>query len=275
MLQPSNPHVWGTDSLAGQVRAKRIRRRVVELIHATGEGHYGGSLSMVDILCVLFSRFVDRERGDRFILSKGHGAPGYYATLVEFGILAERTLEGYGGFGAALQGHPDMTLNTAIDFSTGSLGQGLSAALGMAIALAQTPARSWVLLGDGECQEGQVWEACMLAARLERGNLIAIVDANGHQEYGFRRRGEAVQPVLNLAEKWRAFGWQVAEVDGHDHLQLTEALNDFSRFRLSPGVVIANTVKGRGSALLEADPDRFHCGRLTACEFREVMEELQ
>ena len=254
-------------------RARRIRGRAVRVIHASGEGHYGGSLSMIDILSVLFDGFIDRTRGDRFILSKGHGAPGYYAAMAEFGWIPEARLERYGRFGAALQGHPDMTLESHIDFSTGSLGQGLSAALGMALIMRGTSARPWVLLGDGECQEGQVWEAALVAARLGIGNLTAIIDANGHQECSYRRDNKQEVPVADLAAKWRAFGWHALEVDGHDHRELTRALRELSELDV-PGVLVAHTVKGHGSSLLETDPDRFHCGELSDVEYHEVLGEL-
>jgi transketolase N-terminal domain/subunit/radical SAM superfamily enzyme YgiQ (UPF0313 family) len=254
-------------------RARRIRGRAVRMIHASGEGHYGGSLSMIDVLSVLFDGFIDRARGDRFILSKGHGAPGYYAAMAEFGWIPEARLEGYGRYGAALQGHPDMTLESRIDFSTGSLGQGLSAALGMALIMRGSTARPWVLLGDGECQEGQIWEAALVAARLRIGNLTAIIDANGRQECTYGRDGKQEVPVSDLAAKWRAFGWHALEADGHDHHDITQALRKLAEIDV-PGILIARTVKGYGSSLLETDPDRFHCGELSDVEYHEVLEEL-
>jgi transketolase len=243
------------------------------MIHSSGEGHYGGSLSMIDVLTVLFDGFIDRGRGDRFILSKGHGAPGYYAAMAEFGWVAPEALATYGRFGSTLQGHPDMTLESHIDFSTGSLGQGLSAALGMALILRGTAARPWALLGDGECQEGQIWEAALVAARMRVGNLTAIIDANGYQECGDRRSGEPQAPVSDLAAKWRAFGWQVLEADGHDHCDIARALRGLIAID-TPGVLIAHTIKGHGSSLLESDPERFHCGELTDTEYRGVLREL-
>jgi transketolase len=254
-------------------RARRIRGSAVRMIHASGEGHYGGSLSMIDVLAVLFGDFIDRNRGDRFILSKGHGAPGYYAAMAEFGWIPQARLASYGRFGGALQGHPDMTRESRVDFSTGSLGQGLSAALGMALILRGTAARPWVLLGDGECQEGQIWEAALVAARMHVDNLTAIIDANGHQECGYRCDGKPVPPVPDLAAKWRAFGWQAIEADGHDHRAIAQALRKLSETN-TPGVLIAHTVKGHGSALLETDPDRFHCGELTDVEYHAVLQEL-
>jgi transketolase len=275
MLQPAATLVYEDRRLAVHERARRIRRRVVRMIHASGEGHYGGSLSMVDILAVLYNFFIDRKRGDRFILSKGHGAPGYYAALAEFDLIPQAVLESYGRFGAALQGHPDMTLEASIDFSTGSLGQGLSAALGMAVMLRSAFARSWALLGDGECQEGQIWEAAMLAARMGISNLTAIIDANGQQEYGYRRNGRSEAPVPDLVAKWRAFGWEAIEVDGHNHQEIIQALENLSTQTQAPGVLIAHTIKGRGASLIEMDPDRFHCAQLSELEYHKVLEELQ
>ena len=275
MLQPAAASVNEERRVAVCERARRIRRRVVRMIHASGEGHYGGSLSMIDILVVLFSFFIDRKRGDRFILSKGHAAPGYYATLAEFDLIPESMLESYGRFGAALQGHPDMTLEDAIDFSTGSLGQGLSAALGMALILRSTFARAWVLLGDGECQEGQIWEAAMLAARMGMSNLTAVIDANGYQECGYNRKGRSEEPVPDMAAKWRAFGWEAIEIDGHSHQDIFQGLAHLSIQIKSPGVLIAHTIKGRGASLIEMDPNRFHCGQLSELEYRKVLEELQ
>jgi len=255
-------------------RARVARRLTVEMIHRSGEGHYGGSLSPIDILAVLYESFVAPNGMDRVILSKGHGAPGYYGVLAERGMVALESLADYGRVGAALQGHPDMTTEPAIHFSTGSLGQGLSVGLGMALAL-RGRGRVWVILGDGECQEGQVWEAAMLAERLRLSNLIAIVDANKYQEWGFRHNCRATTPLRAAIEKWRAFGWHAAEVDGHDHDQLWSAFTQVSIGENGPAVLIANTIKGKGAALFESDPDRFHCTALTDEEYRTVLEELR
>jgi transketolase len=143
----------------------------------------------------------------------------------------------------------------------------------MALIMRGTSARPWVLLGDGECQEGQVWEAALVAARLGIGNLTAIIDANGHQECSYRRDGKQEVPVADLAAKWRAFGWHALEADGHDHRDITEALHELSEIDV-PGVLIARTVKGYGSSVLETDPGRFHCGELSDVEYHEVLEEL-
>lgn len=253
--------------------SRAARRSTVKMIHRTGEGHYGGSLSVVDILATLYQGFVDPKRSDRVILSKGHGAPGYYAVLANCGRLAEEKLSRYGETGSPLQGHPDMTTEPAVDFSTGSLGQGLSVGLGMALAAASPLRRVWVILGDGECQEGQVWEAAMLAGRLGVRGLAAVIDCNGHQEWGFRTDGRATEPVLGLRQKWEAFGWTVIEADGHDHRQLWDAFSTVQT-AIGPVVVIAKTVKGKSVSLIESDPDRFHCAALTPDEFEQVLEGL-
>lgn len=260
--------------------ARRIRCSTVEMIHCSGGGHYGGSLSVVDVLVVLFSYFLcekhkDVAGGDRFVLSKGHAAPAYYATLAEYGVIEKQLLDTYAVMGSVLQGHPDMVVEPTVDFSTGSLGQGLSAALGMAIMLRERAEFAWVVLGDGECQEGQVWEAAMLASRMRLGNLTAVVDANRFQEWGFRREGRVEEPIENIEDKWRSFGWTVVSCNGHDYRALKDALafvkNDLDR----PGVVIARTTKGRGSKFIESNPDRFHCGNLSEVEFKAVLEEIR
>lgn len=247
-------------------QAQAVRRQIVRMLHRVGGGHYGGSLSSVDILLVLWREFLgygaDR---DRFVLSKGHAAPALYAAMAATGHLDSGMLERYGVDGGFLPSHPEYDgAGTLADFSTGSLGQGLSAALGMALVLKSLERRAWVLLGDGECQEGQVWEAAMLASRLRVGNLVAVVDCNGRQEWGYSEG----PPVEGLAGKWSAFGWKVHEVDGHDPVELSRT---FAALRAStrsgPAVVMARTIKGRGFAVIEGAPARFHCGALEASEF--------
>jgi transketolase len=197
-----------------------------------------------------------------------------YAVLRRLG-LSDAPLGGYGSLGSPLEGHPDMTAHPAIDFSTGSLGQGLSVGLGMALALRGRGPRVWVVLGDGECQEGQVWEAAMLAARLAADNLIAVVDANGFQEWGWSRSVDAPEPVPNLAGKWAAFGWRVMEADGHDHEDLAAAFTAATVADGRPAMVITRTVKGKGVPLAEADPVRFHCTTVTDLEHAEILRSLR
>lgn len=256
-----------------------MRRELVEALRASGGGHYGGSLSVIDLLLNLYrtrpglapERADDPSR-DRLILSKGHAAIALYAVLRRLGRL-EAPLCSYGRTGSPLEGHPDMTVLPAVDFSTGSLGQGLAVGLGMAIALEKRGSRVWVVLGDGECQEGQVWEAALLAARRRTANLTAVVDANGFQEWGWGG-GAHTGPVPELAEKWAAFGWHVLEVDGHGHRALSEAF-DRAASAAAPTAVVATTVKGKGVPLIEADPLRFHCTEVTETEHAEILRTLR
>jgi transketolase len=253
--------------------ARDLRRTIVEALFACGGGHYGGSLSVLDLLLTLYRRHLrvspdnpgDPDR-DRLILSKGHAAMALYAVLRRLGFF-DHPLAAYGEAGSPLEGHPDMTVLPGIDYSTGSLGQGLSVGLGMALALRGRGPRVWVVLGDGECQEGQVWEAAMLAARCRADGLTAVVDANGFQECG-------AEPVADLARKWAAFGWHALETDGHDHAALSAAFERAIAHRGAPSVVVAHTTKGKGIAAVEADPVRFHCTRIEADEHALLLRDL-
>ena len=287
-----SPH----DAVPGVVRsamplseeAAVLRRDIVEALYRTGGGHYGGSLSVIDVLLTLYRRVLrvvpaaPRHPGrDRLILSKGHAAIALYAVLRRLGYFTD-ALGGYASFESPLEGHPDMTRLPGIDFSSGSLGQGLSVGLGAALAVRSTGQRVWVVLGDGECQEGQIWEAAMLASQARAGALHAVVDHNRFQEWGWNRpappagvAGAAAPPppVDRLVDKWRAFGWRVLEVDGHDFDALERVLRDAGDAGgdASPSVVIAHTVKGKGVSMIEADPMRFHCGAVTAAEHAEIL----
>lgn len=257
--------------------ARALRLEIVEALYACGGGHYGGVLSVLDIVLSLYgTQMRNVEPGarnpdrDRFILSKGHAALALYGVLRHFGLV-DGDLTTYGAFGSKFSGHPDSDTISAVDFSTGSLGQGLSAGLGMALVLPERT-RVWVVLGDGECQEGQVWEAAMLAARLSVPNLNAIVDANGFQEWGWTQdTARSAPPVERLDDKWRAFGWQVLHADGHDHDQLVAKLATAAAFR-EPTVIIAHTTKGRGFAMAESDPIRFHCTTLDADDHARLLK---
>jgi len=266
-----NPVHQPLPSLADDASA--LRHAIVESLHACGGGHYGGSLSVIDILLVLYKKImwaspqhVGHPERDRFILSKGHAAMAYYALLKNLGYIAE-PLDTYGTLHSPYEGHPDMHCIRGIDFSTGSLGQGLAVGLGMAFALRSTPARVWVVLGDGECQEGQVWETAMIAERYNNPNLIAIVDCNKFQEWGWSHDDTIrPEPVINIVQKWKAFGWHVLQVNGHDHQALEAVLEQAGTWRQGPVAVIAHTVKGKGFSMAEADPARFHCTTLTDSE---------
>lgn len=237
--------------------AQRMRRHILEMIAGAGSGHPGGSLSSVELVTALYFAVMRLDPGrpdwperDRFVLSKGHAAPVLYAALAERGFFPVEELTTLRRLGSRLQGHPDMTKTPGVDASTGSLGQGLSIALGMALAarLDGSPRKVYCLLGDGELQEGQVWEAAMAAAHYQLDNLIACVDYNGVQLDGPLAEIMSVQP---LAAKWQAFGWRAVEIDGHDMAAVLAALEGARETRGVPSVIIARTVKGKGVSFME------------------------
>ncbi len=238
---------------------------------------------MVEILTALFFGGVlrhDPDRPDwpdrdRFILSKGHGAPGLYAVLAERGYFPVERLAELRQIGSPLEGHPNMRRLPGIEASTGSLGQGLSIGIGHAIAarLDDRDCRTYVVVGDGEAQEGQVWEAAMTADRYGLDNLTAILDFNRYQQTGAL---EDVMPALEpVPEKWRAFGWHVTEVDGHDLSEVFAALDEVRGVDDRPQIIVAHTVKGKGVRLIEEDPgNKKHGVALTEEEAREALAEL-
>jgi transketolase len=284
----ARPAVVGS-TLTLPEEAALLRRDIVEALYQTGGGHYGGSLSVIDLLLTLYRRELrvvpaaPRHPGrDRLILSKGHAAIALYAVLRRLGYFTD-ALGDYASFASPLEGHPDMTRLAGVDFSTGSLGQGLSVGIGAALAVRSTGPRVWVVLGDGECQEGQIWEAAMLAAQVRVGNLHVVVDHNRFQEWGWNHPEPGAAgattpppPIDRLVEKWDAFGWRVLEVDGHDFDALERVVRDAGRTEpcASPTVVVAHTVKGKGVSMIEADPMRFHCGAVTAAEHAEILRSL-
>ncbi len=238
--------------------ARGIRRAVVEMIAGAGSGHPGGGLSAVEIMTVLYFHVlrVDPtrpawEERDRFVLSKGHGSAAWYATLAARGYFPAEHCRRFRQTGGMLQGHPDMRKVPGVDMSSGSLGQGLSAALGMALAARylERSYRAYALLGDGETQEGQVWEAAMAAAHFRVDNLIAILDYNRVQLDGPVGEIMEVEPV---ADKWCAFGWAtILCPDGHSVAQLMEAFDRAQAVRGKPAIIIARTVKGKGVSFME------------------------
>jgi transketolase len=266
--------------------ARRIRVEIIRTVNHAQVGHVGGPLSAADILAALYSRVLrirpdepawpDR---DRFILSKGHSSLVQYSAMALRGYFPVDELRTFDTRASRLQGHPDMNLLPGIDMSTGSLGMGLSAGLGMALGarFAGRDIRAYVLLGDGECQEGQVWEAAFVAARYRVDNLVAIVDHNKLQQYGWP--GETSAQRLppeepgELVAKWGAFGWRVIEADGHDMARLVAALEEASVPEGRPSVVIAHTVKGRGVSFMEGDY-RWHSKPIKPDEFATAMREL-
>ncbi len=247
------------NSLPAKEKACAVRTDIIKMLHEAGSGHPGGSLSCTDILAALYFGGVlkhdpanpaDPER-DRFILAKGHAAPALYATLAEAGYIPVDELSTLRKLGTRLQGHPDSNLCPGVEVSTGSLGQGLSIAAGLAAGfkLDKLPNRVFTVMGDGETQEGQVWEAATFAAHQKLGNLIAVVDLNGLQIDG---HVEDVCASGTLAAKFAAFGWEVHEVDGHD---IDALISLFSSLKASssdqPKMVIAHTVKGKGVSFME------------------------
>lgn len=238
-------------------RAERIRLHIINMTEAAGSGHPGGSLSAADLMAVLYFRIMRIDPAnpawpnrDRFILSKGHACPVHYAALAEAGFFPTSELMTLRKLDSRLQGHPDMTKTPGVDMTAGSLGNGLSIGLGMAlgIRLAKSGARVFVMLGDGELQEGVAWEAAMAASHYKTDNLIAIVDRNGLQVDGGTEDVMGLEP---LADKWKAFGWRVIEVDGHDISRLVTELDRAVNPCGKPTVIIANTVKGKGVSFME------------------------
>lgn len=231
-----------------------LRIKIVEMVVAAGEGHIPSSFSIIDILEVLYRRVlnvspanVDDLDRDFFILSKGHGAAALFAVLHSFGFLDDHQIAGYGRPGGILGGHPDATQVPGVEASTGSLGHGFPFSVGVALGqkIRQSDSKVFALLGDGECQEGTIWEAAHVAANQQLGNLCSIVDWN--------RSGAQLTPIDDLPAKWAAFGWDVVEVDGHDVLQIEQTLLRAKErsTKDSPLAVIAHTVKGKGVQFLE------------------------
>ena len=244
-------------------RARTMRQLIMQMLAAAGSGHPGGSLSATDLVAALYfgvmrhrpddPLWVDR---DRFILSKGHACPVLYAALAEAGYITHDLLSSLRRFGSPLQGHPDRRKLGIIEASTGSLGIGLSMGIGMAVAarLRGSPSRTYVLLGDGECEEGQIWEAAMYAPHLRLGSLCAIVDFNRLQ---LDASVEEITDLQPLADKWRSFNWHVLEIDGHDHQQIVDAFARAEGVTDRPSVIVASTVKGKGVSYME-NQVKFH-----------------
>ena len=241
-------------------KARQIRKDIIAMLKEAGSGHPGGSLSSADILTALYFQEMNinpenpYEPGrDRFVLSKGHAAPVLYATLAERGFFPREELLKLRKIGAKLQGHPDMRRVPGVEISTGSLGQGLSAANGMALAgkLDGASYRVYALIGDGECQEGQIWEAAMFAAHYRLDNLVVFLDHNGLQIDG--KITEVMSPEP-LDEKWRAFGWHVQVIDGHSFPAIFGALAQAREVKGKPSMIIANTIKGKGVSFMENVP---------------------
>jgi transketolase len=234
-----------------------IRCDIIDMICTAAAGHPGGSLSAADVVTALYFRVMridpknpDWPDRDRFILSKGHACPVWYAALAERGYFDKAHLKTLRQLGSILQGHPDMRKTPGIDMTAGSLGHGLSAGLGMALSakLQHKDYHVFVVIGDGESQEGSIWEAAMAAPRFKLDNLIAILDYNHLQnDYSV----DDIMPIEPVVDKWQAFGWNVIDIDGHHMAQVVQVLEDAKSHQGAPTIIVANTVKGKGVSYME------------------------
>jgi transketolase len=287
------------ERLAAQVRGDCVRA-----VYEAKGGHLGGPLSCADILVALYFGVLNvrpEEPGwedrDRFIMSKGHSSIALYATMAARGYFPREELMTFDAIDSRLQGHPDMTRLPGLDMSTGSLGQGLSPGLGMALGAKRLGKswRTWVLLGDGECQEGQVWEAAFVAARYELDNLAAILDFNRLQQYGWPagspesrvQSPKSVGPNLGvgnerrppwdssegMVSKWQAFGWHTIEIDGHNMKEILEACETVQTRKGQPSIIVAHTVKGKGVSFMSGAFE-WHAKVPTREQLEQALEEL-
>lgn len=257
----------------------QFRKDVLTVLHEKQTGHPGGSLSVCEILTALyFDRMnvnpadpSDPNR-DRLVLCKGHAAPMLYRVLAEKGFFSKEEMHTLRDFGTRLQGHPCMLETPGVDMSSGPLGIGLSAALGMALSLglADSPARVYAILGDGEINEGTVWEACMAASKFKVDNLCAILDWNGVQLDG---TSEQVMPMGDIRAKFAAFGWHCIECDGHDLAALSAALDEAETVKCMPSIILAHTVKGKGVSFMEGK-NAWHGKAIDDDNFAQAMKEL-
>lgn len=259
--------------------ARKCRVEIVKMVHRAQAGHPGGSLSEIDLLSALYANYLrakpskpDWEDRDRFILSKGHASPGMYAILAEMNFITKQDLESYRVLGGVCQGHVDMKWCPGVDFSAGSLGMGLSFGMGCAIAgrLSNSERNVFVMLGDGEIQEGSVWEAAMAAKHHELGNLKVILDCNRIQNDDFC---DTQMRMFDIPAKWQSFGWDVKEIDGHNMEEIVAGLDFLVGNDSNPAILIAHTVKGKGVSYMEDNP-AFHGAAPNDEQFDIAMAEL-
>lgn len=260
-------------------RALALRNDIVDIIGVGKVGHLGGSCSCADIVAALYFYKMKTNPDDphnadrdRFLLSKGHAALVQYAALAEKGFFPMEELSKVKTLGSMLQGHPDMTKTPGVEANTGSLGQGLSIANGMALGLKldKSQRKVYVIMGDGEIAEGQIWEAAMAAANFKTDNLVAILDRNNLQATGpVKERFDSG----DIISKWRAFGWEVIEIDGHNMEEILVALDQADQIKEKPTIIIANTVKGKGVSFAE-DVVAFHNGSLTQEQYNIAKQDL-
>ena len=267
-------------------KAKKFRQLIVKMIAKAGSGHPGGSLSATDLItCLYFGKFEDGQpilrhrpnepnwpERDRFHMSKGHCCPLWYAVLSEAGYFPQEAIWSFRQFGSILQGHPDRR-TPGVEVVSGSLGQGLSVGLGMSLSakVDKKDLRAYVLLGDGEIQEGNIWEAAMAAAHFSCHNLCAILDYNGFQIDGKVSEILDIEPII---DKWRAFGWQTIEIDGHNFIEILSAYQKAKDTKDHPSIIIAHTIKGKGVSFMENVVD-FHGRAPTSQETEIALKELE
>lgn len=260
--------------------SRKVRISIIEMLTESASGHPGGSLSIADILSYLFfhemnldPQHPDLQDRDRFILSKGHAAPALYAILAERGYFPKKDLSSLRKTSSHLQGHPHRLDTPGVEASTGSLGQGLSMAVGMAMGLKMSgsPANVFCIIGDGESQEGQIWEAAMTAGFRRVSNLCAFLDYNNLQIDG---KVSDIKDITPIDSKWKAFGWQTLVIDGHNIQEIHESVNAFHRETHRPTMIIAKTVKGKGVSFMENKVD-FHGVAPTPQECEIALKELQ
>lgn len=259
---------------------RNMRRDCLVMADAAGVSglHFGGTLSMIEIIATLYlnviktgeTRFISEDR-DRVIISKGHGVPAVYAVLHQMGIVSDEELKTFKTDKTELYGHPCTNSRLGIEVSTGSLGQGLSFGVGVALALKcknNMHSRVYVILGDGECDEGSVWEAAMAASKYKLDNLVVIIDQNQIQYDG---KTEEIMPLNSLQSKWCSFGWECETIDGHDVLQCQNA---FLKTAHIPRAIIAQTIKGKGISFMEGVPS-WHHAVMTQSQRRQAWEEIE
>tara|TARA_B100000795_G_scaffold263737_1_gene243292 strand:+ start:99 stop:896 length:798 start_codon:yes stop_codon:yes gene_type:complete len=253
---------------------KKIRQRIIRSLYLAEGGHAGSSLSIVEILTYLYfdRKILSSKKYEKFVLSKGHAAPALYATLNLIGKLNDKELHSLRKINSKLQGHPDRKLIKDINAGTGALGQGLSMSIGFAIAerLKNTKKKSFCLIGDGEMQEGQIWEAAMYAGANKINNICAILDNNKMQNETYTKSTLNVYPIR---EKWLAFNWNVYEINGHSYGQIKNAFNKFYKSKNKPTLIIANTIKGKGVSFMENDPS-WHAKKINKNDFEKAIKEV-
>lgn len=261
-------------------KAKQLRISILDMLCEAGSGHPGGSLSAIDIMTVLFYNIMNHnpkdphwKNRDRFILSKGHIAPALYAVLADCGYFDPKELKTLRKYGSILQGHPAMNKTPGVEVSSGSLGQGLSVATGLALGakLDNENYRVYCMMGDGETQEGQIWEAAMSAGHYKLDNLCAILDYNHVQIDG---RVEDVMDISPCKEKWLAFNWNVIEIDGHNVVEIEDAFKKAEEYKGKPTIIIASTIKGKGVSFMENNA-AWHGTAPNKQQFEDALAELQ